>query len=128
MKLFFYKALIILTIVLVNNQYSLSAAPAPLIERDKLMLTAQKVNREKYPDADSVLVWDVQKVTYQADGSSVEFDEFYQKILTEKGKRAVAVFSEYFNSSYGKVKIWAIEIIKANGKVIKIDVCRKVGT
>ncbi|MBU8902060.1 MAG: DUF3857 and transglutaminase domain-containing protein, partial [Victivallales bacterium] len=124
MKLFFYKALIILTIILVNNQYSLSAAPAPLIERDKVMLTAQTVDREKYPDADSVLVWDVQKITYQADGSSVELDEFYQKILTEKGKRSAAVFSEYFNSSYGKIKVWAIEIIKANGKVIKIDVAK----
>jgi transglutaminase-like putative cysteine protease len=135
MKSFFYKASIILTIAVLSSQYSLltaskatpaskQKAPTAFINRSKVMLEAKKVNREKYPDADSVLVWDVQKITYQADGSSVEFDEFYQKILTEKGKRGAGVFREYFNISYGKVQIWAIEIIKSDGKVIKIDLAK----
>ena len=34
------------------------------------------------------------------------------------------MFSEYFNRSYSKVKVWAIEIIKHDGKVIKIDVAK----
>ncbi len=135
MKAIFYKALIILIITVISSQYPLSSASEPtpeakqktpvfFIDHGKVMLEAGKVDREKYPDADSVLVRDVQKITYQADGSSEQFDEFYQKILTEKGKRGAAVFSEYFNLSYGKVKVWAIEIIKPDGKVTKINVAK----
>ena len=99
-------------------------APKPLILQSKALKDARRVNSEKYPDADKVLVRDIQKVTYQADGSSDEFDEFYQKILTEKGKRNAGVFREYFNVSYGKVTVWAIDIIKPDGKIIKIDIAR----
>ena len=99
-------------------------APKPLILQSKALKDARRVNTEKYPDADSVLVRDIQKVTYQADGSSDEFDEFYKKILTEKGKRNSGVFREYFNKSYGKVTVWAIDIIKPDGKITKIDIAR----
>ena len=125
MKSIFYKALILLIIAIASCQYPLNAAtPSPFIDRQKVMTIARKVNRVRFPDADSVLVRDVQKITYQADGSSVEYDEFYQKILTEKGKRSAAVFSEYYNSSYGKTVILAIEIIKPDGKVTTIDIAK----
>ena len=125
MKSLFYKALILLILAVpVSQAATKQTVPEPFIERGKVMQAIKKVNREKYPDADSVLVRDVQKVTYQADGSSIEFDEFYQKILTEKGKRRAGVFSEYFNRSYGKVKILAIEIIKPDGKTINIDIAK----
>ncbi len=134
MKLHFHKALIILAFLIVGQPVlpaggklktkQSQTVPKSFISRPKVMTAIRKVNREKYPDADSVLVRDVQKITYQADGTSLEFDEFYQKILTEKGKRGAGVFSEYFNRAYGKVKIWAIEIIKPNGKVIKIDIAK----
>ncbi len=135
MKSIFYKLSVLLIIAIAGSQFPLFSAskalaetkqkaPGFFIDRSRVMREARKVNREKYPDADSVLVRDIQKITYQADGSSEQFDEFYQKILTEKGKRNAAVFSEYFNQSYGKVKIWAIEIIKPDGKVIRIDVAK----
>jgi uncharacterized protein DUF3857/transglutaminase superfamily protein len=125
MKLFFYKALILLILAVPTSRAATKQTdPEPFIERGKVMQAIKKVNREKYPDADSVLVRDVQKVTYQADGTSIEFDEFYQKILTEKGKRGAGVFTEYFNRSYGKVSILAIEIIKPDGKTIKIDLAK----
>ena len=135
MKSIFYRVLVLAVIAAAGSQPCLFSAPKPaaaaarkapefFIDRSKVMREARKVNREKYPDADSVLVWDVQKITYQADGTSEQFDEFYQKILTEKGKRGAAVFSEYFDKSYSKVKVWAIEIIKPDGKVIKIDVAK----
>ena len=139
MKLIFYKFLVLALITAVGSQYPLFSASKPLpeaaqkapesfIDRSRAMREARKVDRKKYPDADSVLVRDVQKITYQADGSSEQFDEFYQKILTEKGKRGAAVFSEYFNQSYGKVKVWAIEIIKPDGKITSIDVAKNSKT
>jgi len=125
MKSLFHKAIISLLITITISLTAVAqTASTPFIDRHKVMLTARTVNREKFPNSDSVLVRDVQKITYQADGSSVEFDEFYQKILTEKGKRSAGVFSEHFNRSYGSVKILTIEIIKANGKVIKINVAK----
>ena len=129
MKSLFYKTLILLMLAIPTSQAATKQkAPESFINRNKVMLAIKKVNREKYPDADSVLVWDVQKVTYQADGTSIEFDEFYRKILTEKGKRNSGVFREYFNRSYGKVTVLAIEIIKPNGKIIKIDISKNSKT
>jgi hypothetical protein len=132
MKTSFYKILGLFIVIILAGQlapelYSQKTkhiAPAAFIDLNKVMRISKTVNQVKYPDADSVLVHDVQKITYQADGTSVEFDEFYQKILTEKGKRVASVYKEYFNQSYGKIKIWAIEIIKTDGKVIKIDIAK----
>ncbi|MDD5697242.1 MAG: DUF3857 domain-containing protein [Victivallaceae bacterium] len=122
MKSFFHNTLVWSLFLLAVTQLRLTAAPAPFINRAEAMQAAAKVDRKTYPDADQVLVRDVQKITYQSDGTAVEFDEFYQKILTEKGKRGASVFSEFFDRSYGTVKVWAIEIIKPSGAGVKIDV------
>ncbi|MDD5728233.1 MAG: DUF3857 domain-containing protein, partial [Victivallales bacterium] len=98
--------------------------PAPLIALPEAVTTAKRVTREQYPDADIVLIRNVQKVKYQADGTADELDEFYYKILTEKGKRQVEVFREFFMKAYTRVHIWAIEIIKPDGKTVKIDIAR----
>ncbi|MDD5597672.1 MAG: DUF3857 domain-containing protein [Victivallaceae bacterium] len=103
-------------------------APAPFINRPQVLREAKKVSANEYPDADSVLLRDVQKITYQADGTSVEFDEFYYKILTVKGKRAAEVYSEYFDRSYGTNRVLAIEIIKPDGRTVKIDVAKNSKT
>jgi transglutaminase-like putative cysteine protease len=103
-------------------------APLPFINRSQVLREAKQVTVSKYPDADSVLLRDVQKVKYEADGSSIEHDEFYNKILTEKGKRGAEVLTEYFNVSYGTTKVLAIEIIKADGRTVKIDVAKNSKT
>ena len=48
---------------------------------------AEKAVSRNYPDADSVLLYDLEQMTYQTDGTAVSTDEFYQKVLNEAGRR-----------------------------------------
>ena len=48
---------------------------------EQLKAQSAPVTAEKYPNADSVLLFDFQSSVYQADGTAVETDDFYQKVL-----------------------------------------------
>ncbi len=104
--------LLLLTGIAVRSE---SAGPA-LLER------AAAVTAEKFPDADSVLIDDVQKVVYQADGRAVETDDFYQKVLTETGRRELRELSFRYNATYGKFTPPAVEVIRPDGTVVPVDV------
>ena len=54
-----------------------------------------------FPDADTVLLDDITRVRYEADGTSVLNSDSAIKILTEKGKRDYQTLSLSFNVSYG---------------------------
>jgi transglutaminase-like putative cysteine protease len=81
-----------------------------------------KITARAYPDADAVLVLDQHTVVYQADGRSVETDDYYYKILTEKGRRAQREQSFPFNTIYSKLSVDAAEIIRPDGTVLPVDV------
>ncbi len=80
------------------------------------------INSEKYPDANAVLLYDYNKISYNSDGGSLETDDYYIKVLTVQGvvdNRTIPIF---FNTFYTDVDVSALEIIKSDGKVQKIDV------
>ena len=58
---------------------SLSAAVTP----EQLKAQSALATTERFPNAETVLLYDWQSAVYQADGTGVETDDFYQKILTE---------------------------------------------
>ena len=89
---------------------------------------SREITREKYPDADDVLVDSVTCEVYEKDGRSVTFDDTCEKILTEKGRRSAATTPFYFNSFYSDITIRVAEIIKADGRVIPVDLERNVKT
>jgi len=77
---------------------------------------------EKYPNSDSVLAYDYEKYKYEADGTSVKWDDCYETILTEKGKRDNSVMSFHFSLPYSTVDVLLVELIKKNGDIVKIDI------
>ena len=95
---------------------------APLLDRAAVLKSAAQITRDKYPNADDVLVDDMIRVRYEADGTSIETDETYMKVLTEKGKRENRSLSRHFTASYGDANFDILEIIKPDGTVIPIDV------
>lgn len=82
----------------------------------------QAVTRARYPDADAVLVHDLHRVVYQPDGQYVETDDYYYKILTDKGRREYREMSFYFNPVYGTVRIEVAERIRPDGAVVAVDI------
>jgi transglutaminase-like putative cysteine protease len=104
-----------------SAQQSTQKSPA-LLDFSKVMKAANKVNRKRFPDADVVLVDDYQKITYKQDGTSVTVDDFYEKILTEKGRRNNGSTVLQFALPYSRVEVPLLEIIKPNGRRVPIDV------
>jgi len=93
----------------------LMADPAAVIA------SAADVTAARYPDADSVIVDDRMHTRYEPDGSYVEWDDEWIKVLTEKGRRSRASVSSYFNASYGDASIQLVEIVGTNGVVRRVD-------
>lgn len=98
-----------------------SATAPTLLDQAKVIASAKEVSTEKYPDAETVLVSEHIKTEYQADGTYVTYDDEYVKVLTEEGRRSALEKQYSYNQFYGSFAILNVEVIKANGKIIKHD-------
>jgi transglutaminase-like putative cysteine protease len=92
----------------------------PLLDRSKVLQAAKNVDSQKYPDANTVLLSDYEKIKYNSDGTAVTVDEYYEKILTEKGKRDSRVLSLFYTLPYSRIDLLVLEIFKPDGKVVKL--------
>lgn len=100
------------------------AAPIPLLDRAATLQAAQEVTPAKYPDADDVLVDDLIRVRYEADGTAVTTDETWTKVLTEKGRRDNQKLSLHFHQVYSAAAVDLLEVIKPDGTAVPIDVAK----
>ncbi len=110
---------LLLLLVLAATLFAAPEFPLPaLVER------AAKATVEVYPDADSVLLYDLQQAVYQVDGSGRTRDDYYQKVLTEKARRELRSLPLSFDAFYEKIEVAKLEVIRPDGKVIPVDVAR----
>lgn len=94
----------------------------PLIDVVEALRLAATATVGAYPDADQVLVADFTRIDYAPDGTDVEVNEEYTKVLTEKGKREGRTRDYGFMSHYERVHILCAEVIRPDGTRIPIDV------
>ena len=92
--------------------------------RAELLARAAAVSATAYPDADSVLVLDHTFESYRPDGTGASTNEWYEKILTEKGRRESRTASFWMDAAYGSVAVCLAEIVKPDGTSAAIDVTR----
>lgn len=85
---------------------------------------ADEVTVERFPDADSVLVDSLSKITYKPDGSYEEISENWTKILTEKGRRDESSISMRYSKRYGNAEILYVGAIGTNGVERAIDISK----
>lgn len=101
------------------------AAPAPpdppLIDPALALRLAATAAVDTHPDADTVLVADHTRVLYRPDGTSIEWNEEYTKVLTEKGRRGARTRSYGYMTQYGRVHILEAEILRADGTRVPVD-------
>ena len=103
---------------------ALLCAGSPKPEDLRRMLAA--ATAEKYPNADTVTVYDGEYVTYTPEGLQKDTDELCIKALTEAGRKSLRRMSFNFNGKYGAYTIPRAEIVKPDGRRIAIDVKRHV--
>ena len=116
---------LILLIVVFAAVNSLITSAAEVPTAAEILRLAAENTPQKWPDADSVLLFDIENISYQPDGTSVSIDDFYQKVLNESGRQALRELTFYFNSNYGSAELETLEIIKPDGKVIPVDFRRE---
>lgn len=95
-----------------------------LIDRAEALKQGTAISVASYPDADSVVVNDYTVETYNPDGTGKSTNEWYEKILTEKGRRDARTASFWMNVTYGDVEVKVAEIIRPDGTSTVIDVAK----
>ncbi len=98
-----------------------SQAPASLIDRDQALAAAARVSPATYPDADTAIVDRHAWIRYQEDGTYVERDETYHKVLTQEGVESLRSLSSWFTIPYNTTRFERVEIIRPDGSVIPVD-------
>ena len=80
------------------------------------------ITLEKYPDADAVSVKSVREITYKTDGTCVDHDEEWVKVLTDKGRRDESELVLRYSSRYGAARVISVSIFDTNGVERVVDV------
>ena len=86
-----------------------------------VVAAANAATPARFPDADRVMVDDRIHVAYEPDGSEITWDDEWQKVLTEKGRRAASTVTLDFTERYGDAQIFAVEIVGTNGQIRAVD-------
>ena len=97
--------------------WACGALPSP----EKLQSQLAAATKEKYPNADTVTVYDGSFVTYQPNGLFNSKAVMCVKILTEAGRKNLRSLSFHFDSDYGAYSAPAATIVKPDGSRIGID-------
>lgn len=90
-------------------------------DHSRAVANAANATVNKYPDADTVVIDDTEHVRYNPDGTYEMYNDAYEKILTEKGRRERRELSFHFSTSYERVQLEKLEIIR-DGQAHTINV------
>lgn len=83
---------------------------------------AGDITIEEYPDADSVLLEEIERVRYNPDGTYESHEESRTKILTERARRQESVVTLHYSKRYGEAAIEFVGITGADGVERAVDV------
>ncbi|MCK4983498.1 MAG: DUF3857 and transglutaminase domain-containing protein, partial [Victivallaceae bacterium] len=108
--------------IAVSTAFSAQNYNKGLVSTAELIKNGKEVTTNSYPDSDSVIIADFERIKYKPDGSYVSLMDQCCKILTEKGKREERTLSLWYDVAYGTVIVSKVEIIKPDGKIIPVDI------
>ena len=78
----------------------------------------RSLDLKNYPDADTVLLDDIDQVSYNPDGTDSRSDEFWTLIVTSQGRDEMQTQTFHFNEFYQKPPAVEIRVIKPDGSVV----------
>jgi transglutaminase-like putative cysteine protease len=88
----------------------------------EVQAAAAEVTLAQLPDCDEAVVDQKSMRVVHEDGTAETQDETFTKVLTEKGRRNNTVVTLNFEIPYSTVDVPRLEVIKANGEVVPVDV------
>ncbi|NLZ64249.1 MAG: DUF3857 domain-containing protein [Lentisphaerae bacterium] len=106
-------------------QASFSQSADGLLDMPRLRSVLSETTLEAYPDADDVMIDDYIQVRYEADGTSVTWDDTLVKVLTQKGRDDNRSIRLYFHAGYGTAEFIFVQVIKADGSVVSVDLAKQ---
>lgn len=96
--------------------------PWSLLDPKQVIDAAKEISPGRFPDCDTATVdWKVVQV-YQADGTARTQEEWFLKVLTERGRAANQAASLGYQIPYSSVAFARLEVIKPGGRVVPVDV------
>ena len=112
---------------------SLAVAVSPVLRADAasdptvaaVVSESRAVTAARFPNADTAVIAQDQRVTLDADGGYVRTSVTRTKALTEKGRRDLLTYSTGFNLSYGTIKVTALRILKPTGEIVTLDIAKQ---
>jgi transglutaminase-like putative cysteine protease len=93
-----------------------------ILDRKQTLDAAAKATLAVHPNADTVQIDDYTICEFEPNGTGVAWTDNYTKILTEKGRRDGQSMAFSFTLPYGRTAVRLLELIKADGTVVPIDV------
>ena len=96
-----------------------------LLDRAQVIKAAAEVTSQVYPNADLEQVDDYTLCEYRPDGTGILWSDNYTKVLTEKGRREEQAMSFGFVLPYNTVAVKVLELIKADGSVVPVDIAKQ---
>lgn len=82
--------------------------------------TLQQLKAEDFPESSTIIIAN-DDVTIDNHCLGVRISESYTKIMNEQGKQGSSQVYFGYESNYDTTEVSLIEIIKANGAVVKVD-------
>ena len=92
-----------------------------MADREAVVAAARGATTLTHPDADFVILDDRIHVSYEPDGTYLEWDDEWTKALTEKGRRSLSSLSLNVKRRYGDAAIQKVEIFDAEGRARAVD-------
>ncbi|HEY5913140.1 MAG TPA: DUF3857 domain-containing protein [Verrucomicrobiae bacterium] len=92
-----------------------------LIDAKKAITAAAEISLERYPDCDEATVDQKMVRVYRPDGTGEAQDEWFTKVLTEKGKRGRRTLSLSYMLPYSTVEVVKLEVMKLDGAAVVVD-------
>ena len=99
---------------------AVQTVPAEDLAQEELLKLGNEATKKKFPNSDTVLLYDLEKIRYEANGLSDSTDEYYQKALTESGRRQLRSLPFHFNSTYETLTVEKVLVLR-EGKVKLLD-------
>src|ERR1700722_10800839 len=99
-----------------------TAAEWSPMDEKAVMAAASEITPMEYSNCDSVIVEQHSVRDYQPDGTGECQDEVFTKVLTEKGRKANREQSFFIMLPYFTVAVPKLEILKADGTTVAVDV------
>lgn len=88
----------------------------------------RNIDLKKYPDAEKIILEEKEKIFYNSNGTGKRSSRAYILIVNDSGRKNMAGNTLYFNDFYQKIPEVALEIIKPDGRVVKVDLQKKIAT